>query len=162
MDTLASGEQWDMGFIIRLQDAMMSPVRAWWIVLVCYLVTLMPCFSLARATEESDVRKGAAIYARYCEECHGPEGRGNGPKAPLLSPRPGSFVSAATSVKSDAELLQIIENGVPRTAMKGWKDILSKEDRLNVLAYIRSLVHFHPPSLTPPPPDREFTGPRHP
>lgn len=140
----------------------MLPIYIWSIRSLFKLLVLMSCIGMAWAAEKGDVQKGAVIYARYCEECHGPEGRGDGPKAPFLSPRPGNFVSAATSVKSDEELLQIIENGIPRTAMRGWKDLLSKEDRLNVLAYIRSLVHFQPPPLTPPPPVHEFEGSHHP
>ena len=85
-------------------------------------------------------------------ECHGINGKGDGPRAITLAPRPGNFVSAAVSAKSDKELLRIIADGTPRTAMQGWKTQLSEEDRLNVLAYIRSLVHFQTPSLTPPPP----------
>ena len=119
---------------------------------------LAPTLTLAREADQGDVKQGARIYREHCEECHGAEGRGNGPKAPFLSPKPGNFVSAATSVKSDQELLQIIEEGVPRTAMKGWKEQLTKEDQVNVLAYIRSLIHFQPPSLTPRPPVKDSSA----
>src|SRR5580765_6321748 len=34
---------------------------------------------------------GARIYARHCATCHGPDGRGNGPGAPSLIPRPRDF-----------------------------------------------------------------------
>jgi mono/diheme cytochrome c family protein len=101
----------------------------------------------------ADPERGREIYEKYCLECHGDTGRGDGPRAPLLAPRPGNLVSAATSAKSDAELLGIITNGAPRTAMRGWKDELTEEDRLHVLAFIRSLVRFQKPSLTPPPPE---------
>ena len=99
------------------------------------------------------VTKGQILYQKHCMECHGEKGKGDGVRAPLLSPRPGNLVSAATSTKTDRELLYAIANGVPRTAMRGWKDQLSEEDRLYVLAFIRSLVRFQKPSLTPPPPD---------
>ena len=101
----------------------------------------------------ADLERGQEIYQKFCLECHGKRGRGDGPRAPLLAPRPGNLVSAATSTKSDAELLGIITNGAPRTAMRGWKDELTEEDRLNVLAFVRSLVRFQKPSLTPPPPE---------
>jgi mono/diheme cytochrome c family protein len=106
----------------------------------------------ASAQVTGDPERGQEIYEKYCLECHGERGRGDGPRAPLLAPRPGNLVSAATSTKSDAELLRIITNGAPRTAMRGWKDELTEEDRLHVLAFIRSLVRFQKPSLTPPPP----------
>ena len=101
---------------------------------------------------QPDMEQGQALYRKHCEECHGTGGRGDGPRAALLAPRPGNLVSAATSTKSDQELLEIIERGVPRTAMRGWEKELSLEERRNVLAFVRSLVHFRDPSQTPPPP----------
>jgi mono/diheme cytochrome c family protein len=101
---------------------------------------------------QPDLEEGRHLYRIYCVECHGAEGRGDGPRAPMLAPRPGNLVSAATSTKTDEELLDILAHGVPRTAMRGWKDQLSEDERRNVLAYIRSLVHFQETPSTPPPP----------
>lgn len=99
-----------------------------------------------------DVEQGRKIYQARCQECHGEQGRGDGPRAALLAPRPGNLVSAATSSKTDEELLKIITRGIPRTAMHGWEKELSEDDRRNVLAFIRSLVSFQDPAQTPPPP----------
>ena len=119
---------------------------------VWVLLALSRLPSVAAGPLSPDLERGEEIYQKYCLECHGERGRGDGPRAPLLAPRPGNLVSAATSTKSDSELLEIITNGAPRTAMRGWKDELTEDDRLNVLAFIRSLVQFQKPSLTPPPP----------
>ncbi|MEX5217611.1 MAG: cytochrome c [Nitrospira sp.] len=115
-------------------------VQAITLCVVALAVTAMPV-----ATE-----RGKAIYQSRCLDCHGIEGRGDGAKAPSLSPRPGSLVSAATSAKSDRDLLRIIQNGKPRTAMPAWKDILTEAEIEEVLLYVRSLVHFSRP-LTPSP-----------
>ena len=101
--------------------------------------------------QNASLERGKTIYNTRCAVCHGAQGKGDGPEAPFLSPRPSSLLSAATSVKSDAELLRIIEAGKPRTAMLAWKDRLSEAERQDVLAYIRSLIRFQQP-LTPPPP----------
>ncbi len=95
--------------------------------------------------------QGRAIYEQHCAGCHGPEGRGDGKLALSLSPRPGNLISAQTSAKPDQDLLKIIANGKPRTAMAGWKNLLSDDEQRAVLAYIRSLVRFTH-SATPPPP----------
>ncbi len=97
--------------------------------------------------------RGKAIYQTRCLECHGIEGRGDGQKAPFLSPRRGSLVSAATWAKSDLDLLRTIQNGKPRTSMPAWKDILTEAEIEEVLLYVRSLVHFSRP-LTPAPPSQ--------
>lgn len=94
---------------------------------------------------------GRRLYEQHCLDCHGPQGRGDGIKAPFLSPRPGNLVSAATSAKPDKDLLKIIANGRPRTAMPAWKDRLTDEEQREVLRYIRSLVHFHEPGTASPP-----------
>ncbi|HXF92757.1 MAG TPA: cytochrome c [Nitrospiraceae bacterium] len=108
--------------------------------------------ALAALAQPGDLNRGKAIYEQRCVVCHGPEGRGDGVQAPFLSPRPASLISAATSVKTDQELLRIIANGKPRTAMPAWKDVLSEEEQRDVLRYIRSLIRFGQPTLTPPPP----------
>jgi mono/diheme cytochrome c family protein len=108
--------------------------------------------SVAAPSDQAGWERGRVIYEERCLDCHGAEGRGDGPKALSLSPRPGNLVSAATSAKSDEDLLKIIANGRPRTAMPAWKDELSDEDQRNVLAYIRSLVRFSRSLTTPPTP----------
>jgi mono/diheme cytochrome c family protein len=86
-------------------------------------------------------------------ECHGATGKGDGPKAPFLSPRPGNLISAATSAKTDKELLRTIAQGKPLTAMPAWKDALPAEDQQAVLQYIRSLIQFsRSPAALPPTP----------
>lgn len=96
--------------------------------------------------------QGKPIFEARCASCHGLQGRGDGPQAPFLSPRPASLISAGTSVKTDAELFAIINDGKLRTSMPAWKDALNEQERRDVLAYIRTLVRFHPKPLTPPPP----------
>lgn len=113
-------------------------------------VVLLAVTSIVAAVPAATER-GKAIYQTRCLECHGVEGRGDGAKAPFLSPRPGSLVSASISAKSDRDLLRIIQNGKPRTAMPAWKDILTEAEIEEVLLYVRSLVHFSRP-LTPSPP----------
>ena len=111
----------------------------------------VPLIAMAVSATLGDPEAGKLIYEQRCAVCHGPQGQGDGPEAPFLSPRPGSLVSAGTSVKSDADLLAVIANGKPRTAMPAWKDLLTDEQRRDVLAYIRTLIRFYkPPAQTPP------------
>jgi mono/diheme cytochrome c family protein len=107
----------------------------------------------AMATTPGPSEVGRAVYQARCLECHGVQGRGDGEKATFLSPRPGNLVSAATSAKSDRDLLRTIRDGKPRTAMPAWKDILTEEEMQEVLRYVRSLVQFSRQS-TPSPPSR--------
>jgi len=107
--------------------------------------------SFAMPPLSNQLEEGRHLYERHCMDCHGPEGRGDGKQALSLSPRPGNLISAQTSAKTDQDLLKIIANGKPRTAMTGWKDRLSDDEQRAALAYIRSLIRFTR-SATPPPP----------
>ena len=95
---------------------------------------------LAQTTEELD--RGRYLYHEHCVDCHGATGKGDGSKSPFLSPRPGNLISAATSAKTDKELLRLIAQGKSRTAMPAWQDVLPADDQQAVLQYIRSLIRF--------------------
>ncbi len=132
------------------------PSTGWRIVHVSdplLLLLLLICSGagLVLAQPSAGLDRGQAIYREHCMECHGATGKGDGAKAPFLSPRPGNLISAATSAKTDKELLRTIAHGKPRTAMPAWQEVLSAEDQQAVLQYIRSLVRFTRP-LTPPSP----------
>lgn len=119
-----------------------------------FFLSVLSWFALGLAFAAQPVgipEQGRPIFESRCASCHGPQGRGDGPQAPFLSPRPASLISAGTSVKTDAELLAVITNGKPRTSMPAWNGVLSEQERRDVLAYIRTLVRFHPKPLTPPP-----------
>src|SRR5262249_53992712 len=122
------------------------------IVFTLVLLALPIAFAISASadTTPDNIEEGKLIFEDRCASCHGLQGRGDGPQAPFLSPRPGSLISAGTSAKSDSDLLATISNGKPRTAMPAWKDLLTEEQRREVLAYVRSLVRFHK-SLTPRP-----------
>ncbi len=108
------------------------------------------CRSGWAGTETGEGLPGRTIFEQHCVSCHGIQGRGDGPEAPFLSPRPASLISAATSVKSDKELLAVIADGKPRTSMPAWKDRLTEAQQREVLAYLRSLVRFYKQGTPPP------------
>lgn len=86
-----------------------------------------------------DAAKGKVIYDKHCAACHGPQGRGDGPTGKVLVPPAADFTSAASRKKSDAQLLAIIENGKPPTAMTAWKGQLAAQEIQDVLAYVKTL-----------------------
>src|SRR5438876_7723660 len=79
-----------------------------------------------------DAPLGQRVYARRCAVCHGPDGRGNGPAAPSLIPRPRDFTGGRFKYKStvagqppsDADLIRVVANGLDASAMPDWRAIL--------------------------------------
>ncbi len=91
--------------------------------------------------------RGKAVYDAHCVECHGPSGRGDGPSAGYLTPRPRDFTTGkykirtteTGSVPSDEDLLGSVQHGLYGTAMPGWQRILADTDIADVVQYIKTL-----------------------
>ena len=103
-----------------------------------------------------DVPLGRRVYAQRCAVCHGPDGRGNGPAAPSLVPRPGDFTLSQFKYKStapgepptDADLMQVVSDGLPASAMAYWSDVLDTAAIRAVAGYVKTLARIPP---APPP-----------
>ena len=93
--------------------------------------------NLVAATEES-IAAGAAVYTQYCAVCHGNEGKGDGPGAAGLTPKPADFSAEHVQVLSDGGLYWFITNGVPNSAMPPWGSALSEQQRWEVVNFLRT------------------------
>lgn len=75
------------------------------------------------------------LYAQRCAVCHGPDGRGDGPAAGLLSPRPRDFTSGLYTIRSTPsgslptidDVATSIARGLAGTSMPAFGDLLSRE-----------------------------------
>ncbi len=81
---------------------------------------------------------GERVYRAHCESCHGADGRGNGPAAATLDPRPVDFSIHAGMGHSDALLFHWVSYGVPGTAMPSFARRLSRDERWHVINFIRN------------------------
>jgi high-affinity iron transporter len=85
--------------------------------------------------------RGAAVYREQCVQCHGPAGRGDGPKArQLKGPPPASLADReAMSTVSPVDVYRKLTIGVAGTAMPQFEETLSPEDRWAVASYVATL-----------------------
>jgi len=89
---------------------------------------------------------GPALYQQRCAVCHGKTGRGDGPFAALLDPRPRDFTSAkfkfrsteTGSLPTDEDLTASITNGLHGTSMPSWKKFLAPEQVTALIAQVKS------------------------
>jgi mono/diheme cytochrome c family protein len=86
-----------------------------------------------------DRARGKAVYERYCQQCHGLTGQGDGPDAGSLKVSPANFHRFQSFLKSDEELLRTIEHGVVFSPMHSWRGQLTDGEMQDVVAYIRLL-----------------------
>src|SRR5579862_4309613 len=89
---------------------------------------------------------GQTIYEQRCVQCHGVSGRGDGPAAAQLAPRPRDFTSGKYKIRTtetgslptDDNLTRTIRVGLPGTSMPGWGPFLSDNDIAAVAAYVKA------------------------
>jgi mono/diheme cytochrome c family protein len=90
---------------------------------------------------------GRQLFVRSCATCHGPDGRGNGPAAPSLIPRPRDFTRGLFKYKStpaaqpptDDDLVRVVTDGLQASAMPYFRDLLSVDDIREVVGYVKTL-----------------------
>jgi len=82
-------------------------------------------------------RRGASLYATYCQFCHGPTGNGDGPVSARGFPPPLSFLKPQALDMKDGEMFHILTYGkgnMPAHALQ-----LSPEDRWALVLHVRVL-----------------------
>ena len=87
------------------------------------------------------VTAGQALFRTNCAPCHGQTGRGDGPVAGTLNPRPSDLTQhAVPGIHTDAQLFEWITNGFPGSQMPAFGPRLSDTDRWHLVNFIRSLA----------------------
>jgi mono/diheme cytochrome c family protein/Tol biopolymer transport system component len=82
---------------------------------------------------------GQMLYAANCAVCHGASGRGDGPLAIGLAPRPADFTQHMIPGKhTDGQVFLWVKNGYPGSAMPAWGERLSDEQIWQVVTYLRT------------------------
>ena len=86
--------------------------------------------------DQTSIERGKNMFKTYCIACHGSEGRGDGPAAAGLNPKPPNLVKMAGH-HADGDIAWKIENG--RGAMPAWKGRLKEKDIWHLTNFIQTL-----------------------
>jgi mono/diheme cytochrome c family protein len=89
------------------------------------------------ASNSNSVKDGKALYTSLCAPCHGDKGKGDGPAAAALNPKPADHSSPAMMNESDGSIFYKITEG--RNPMPQFKATLSDSQRWALVCYIRTL-----------------------
>lgn len=97
------------------------------------------------------LEEGRLLYDRQCAVCHGVQGKGDGPAAYLLYPKPRDFtqnefrlVSTDSMQATDEDLFKTITRGMPGSSMPSWETLTSQE-RWALVYYVRQLTGVSEP-----------------
>jgi mono/diheme cytochrome c family protein len=85
----------------------------------------------------ASVARGKELFQQSCVQCHGVDGRGDGPQAVQLSPAPTDF-RLHMPLHTDPQFYAFIHDGYAGTAMPAYGSALSADDIWNLVNYLRS------------------------
>ncbi|MEI8279790.1 MAG: cytochrome c [Bacteroidota bacterium] len=89
------------------------------------------------SADATSLAEAKNIYKTTCAPCHGDKGRGDGPAAVALNPKPADHSSKEIQAESDGSLFWKMTTG--KGAMQAYKTQLSDKQRWELVNYIRTL-----------------------
>ena len=95
---------------------------------------------------QDQIDRGRVVYDKYCAQCHGYDGDGQGYATSRVSPVPRDFTNGkykfrttpSGKLPTDADLTKVIKEGLPYTSMPGWPQI-SDPDIQNIIYYLKTM-----------------------
>jgi mono/diheme cytochrome c family protein len=91
-----------------------------------------------------DADEGAILYGQFCAVCHGKTGKGDGPTAGGLNPKPADHTDAAyMGALSDEHLYTVIQKGGAAVGksplMTPWGGVLTDAQIRDLVAFLRRI-----------------------
>jgi mono/diheme cytochrome c family protein/Tol biopolymer transport system component len=91
------------------------------------------------SSDTATVSAGRLLYQTNCAACHGASGKGDGPAALGLRPRPSDFSQHMPPGKhTDGQIYLWIRDGYPQSAMPAWKQRLNDQQIWQLVTYLRT------------------------
>lgn len=106
-----------------------------------------PMADFAVDMSPANIAAGHATYHVTCAPCHGDDGKGDGPAAVALNPKPRDHTNGAYMNKlTNAHIMQVIKGGGAQFGFPGMpaQPQLSDDTIKNVIAFVRSLAQNPP------------------
>jgi len=114
------------------------------------LVLLSAVAVLCAPAVAQEAPPGKELYDKWCAECHGYDGDGQGSAASYMLPRPRDFTlglyqirtTASGELPTDEDLFRVIRDGMPGTTMPGWRAKFNDAEIRDLVAYIKTFSRF--------------------
>ena len=92
-----------------------------------------------------DLGPGKEVYEQFCASCHGDTGKGDGPAAAVLTPKPKDLSDKGyMGTKSDDQLFKVVKEGGAAGGlsplMPPWGTSLTDAQIREVIVYLRSIA----------------------
>lgn len=108
---------------------------------------------------EAQRESGKALYLKYCSQCHGEQGNGEGYATPHLAPRPRDFTMGKFKLRTTPngalpthqDIVNVLKRGMPYSSMPAWP-ALSDRDASDLAYFITTFSpDFTKPENVPQP-----------
>jgi mono/diheme cytochrome c family protein len=87
--------------------------------------------------DAKSIAAGKVVFTAQCFSCHGPAGKGDGPAAKDLNPKPRDLSDQKILSQTDGALFWKISTG--RKPMPEFEKLISEDERWHVINYVRTL-----------------------
>ncbi len=116
------------------------------LILVCAIPLTGTVSAQSDMGTQPEIDRGKIVYDKYCSQCHGYDGDGQGYATSRVLPVPRDFTAGkykfrttpSGKLPTDADLIKVIKEGLPYTSMPGWPQI-SDTDIRNIIYYLKTL-----------------------
>jgi mono/diheme cytochrome c family protein len=86
---------------------------------------------------DGNADNGKIYYMQNCTACHGVDGKGDGPRAYFIYPRPRNFHHPASKARFNRpELFEAIKKGVVGREMPAWEKVMSDQQIADITEYV--------------------------
>ena len=106
------------------------------------LLTIVLIAATAASASAADLAAAKKDFVRFCAKCHGNEGKGDGPQADALDPRPRDLTNCTQmkAVTDDTLFTAIKEGGAAvklSKDMPAWKDGMEDDEIHDLVAFAK-------------------------
>ena len=94
---------------------------------------------------QPEIDRGKVVYDKYCSQCHGYDGDGEGYATSRVLPVPRDFTAGKYKFRTtpsgllptDADIAKVIKEGLPYTSMPGWPNFSDSQIQ-EIIYYLKS------------------------
>ncbi|MFN0317140.1 MAG: CopD family protein [Burkholderiales bacterium] len=119
------------GFLLLLGLSLASPPLAVQAFPDTYRVSAVAYHSIS-------IDNGAKLFKQHCTGCHGEGGLGDGPLARGLPKPPADLSAPHTADHTAGDMFWWLTHGIPAGKMPGFGDVLSADERWDLINYLRT------------------------
>jgi len=80
-------------------------------------------------------KEGEGIYVKHCLQCHGPQGKGDGPVSKKYGVKAANLQNASKTLSNHTIFIQVAEG---KGDMPQWMDVLTEEEVWSLTHYINT------------------------